>query len=219
MVKGIGQMNFAAQIGNPPYGKGGRLALKFLNDSAKRVRENDGQIILVLPKSVKQGSSNFNKIDKNLELVSNEDCDSKDFAASIDACIQEWKIGDKQRQLDIEYKQHPHIVFLKYKYRHDADIFIGGDGAGVSGRVFLPGEKNNDGKEWIDYEESSSHNYIQVRPDDENTREDILNRIISMGHNGDGTFRNIAMESTNGIPHCGMKKIITAYTLRFGNGH
>lgn len=212
-------MDFDAVIGNPPYGKGGRLALKFLNNAADRVRAKDGQIILVLPKSVKRGSANYNKINRDLEIVSTKDCADNDFAASIDACIQEWKIGDKQRELDVEYKKHPHIEFLKYEQRYDADIFVGGDGGGASGKVFLPGEKNKDGKKWVDYEKSSSHNYIRVKPDENTTKEQILQNIISMGQNGDGTLRKIATGTTNGIPHLGKGKFITAYTLRFGNGH
>tara|TARA_Y100001937_G_scaffold128020_1_gene202104 strand:- start:990 stop:2354 length:1365 start_codon:yes stop_codon:yes gene_type:complete len=212
-------MDFDAVIGNPPYGKGGRLALKFLNDSADRVRAKNGQIILVLPKSVKKGSANYNKINRDLEIVSSKDCAKNDFAASIGACIQEWKIGENQRELDPEYGQHPHIEFLKYKNRHDADIFVGGDGEGVSGKVFLPGEKNADGKPWLDYKESTSHNYIRVRPDDDITKEEILQRIIAMGHNGDGSLRKIAKGTTNGIPHLGKGKFIKAYTERYGNGH
>jgi hypothetical protein len=212
-------MDFDAVIGNPPYGKRGGLALKFLNNSADRVRAKNGQIILVLPKSVKQGSDNFNKIDRDLEIVSTKDCADNDFAASIDACIQEWKIGEKQRELDPEYKHHPHIEFLKYENRYDADIFVGGDGGGASGKVFLPGEKNADGKPWLDYEKSSSHNYIHVRPDEGITKEEILQRIVAMGQNGDGSLRKIATGTTNGIPHFGKGKFIKAYTERYGNGH
>ena len=105
---------------------------------------------LVLPKSEAR-FSNYNK-DRDLEIVSNNECADNDFAASIDACIQEWKIGENQRELDPEYKQHPHIEFLKYENDDDADIFVGGDGGGASGKVFLPGEKNTDGKPWLDYE-------------------------------------------------------------------
>lgn len=212
-------MDFDAVIGNPPYGKGGKLALRFLNSAADRVREKKGQIILVLPKSVKQGSANYNKISRELELVWTKDCEDKDFASSIDACIQEWKIGDKPRDLDLVYKEHPHIEFLKYEQRYDADIFVGGDGGGASGKVFLPGEKNEGGKEWTDYEKSSSHNYIRVRPDEKTSKDEILRRIISLGQNGDNTFRKTSMETTNGIPHLGKTKLITIYTNRYGNGH
>jgi hypothetical protein len=212
-------MDFNVVIGNPPFGKGGRLALNFLNNAAERVRAKNGQIILILPKSMKQGSANFNKINRDLELVSTQDCADNDFAASIDACIQEWKIGEKQRDLDPTYKEHPHIEFLKYEHRYDADIFVGGDGAGVSGKVYLPGEKNENGKVWTDYEKSSSHNYIRVRPDVNTTKEEILKRIISLGQNGDNSFRNTSMETTNGIPHLGKTKLITIYTKRYGNGH
>jgi len=212
-------MDFDAVIGNPPYGKRGALALKFLNDAADRIRSKDGQILMVLPKSIKKGSSNFNKINRELELLSSKDCDPKDFAASIDACIQEWKIGENIRPLEVEHREHPHIEFLSYENRYDADIFVGGDGAGASGRVFLHGEKNPEGKEWTDYEKSSGHNYIRVRPDENNTKEQILERIISLGQKGDNTFRDVATGTTNGIPHLGKTKLITIYTKKYGNGH
>ena len=212
-------MDFDAVIGNPPYGKRGGLALKFLNNSAERVREKDGQIILVLPKSMKQGSDNFNKINRDLEIVSTKDCADNDFAASIDACIQEWKIGDEPRELDPQYKQHPHIEFLKYENRHDADIFVGNDGEGAGGKVFLPGEKNLKGMPWLDYEKSSKHHYIRVRPDNDITREEILQRIVAMGQKGDGSLREVARGTTNGTPHLGKGKFIKAYTERYGNGH
>ena len=212
-------MDFDAVIANPPYGKGGALALRFLNDSADRVRTKNGQLIMVLPKSIKKGSSNFNKINQELELVSSEDCDPKDFSSSIDACIQEWKIGEKIRPLEVEHREHPHIEFLTYENRYDADIFVGGDGGGASGKVFLPGEKNPEGKKWTDYEKSSSHNYIRVRPDENNTKEQILKRIISLGQKGNNIFRDVAMGTTNGIPHLGKTKLITIYTQRYGNGH
>jgi hypothetical protein len=212
-------MDFDATIGNPPYGKGGKLALKFLNSAAERVRAKNGHIILVLPKSMKQGYENYNKINRDLELVSTKDCADNDFAASIDACIQEWKIGEDQRELDPEYKAHPQIEFLKYEHRYDADIFVGGDGAGASGKVFLPGEKNENGKAWTDYEKSSSHNYIRVRPDENITKEEILERIISLGQKGDNTFRTVSTQTTNGIPHLGKGKFLKIYTERYGNGH
>ena len=212
-------MDFDAVIANPPYGKGGALALRFLNDSADRVRTKNGQLIMVLPKSIKKGSANFNKINQELELVSSEDCDPKDFSSSIDACIQEWKIGEKIRPLEVEHREHPHIEFLTYENRYDADIFVGGDGGGASGKVFLPGEKNPEGKKWTDYEKSSSHNYIRVRPDENNTKEQILKRIISLGQKGNNIFRDVAMGTTNGIPHLGKTKLITIYTQRYGNGH
>ena len=212
-------MDFDAVIGNPPYGKRGGLALKFLNNSTDRVRAKNGQIILVLPKSIKQGSDNYNKIDRDLELVSTKDCADNDFAASIDACIQEWKIGENQRELDSVYKQHPHIEFLKYENRHDADIFVGNDGEGSGGKVFLPGEKNPKGVPWLDYKKSSKHHYICARPDENITKEEILQHIVAMGQNGDGSLRSIARGTTNGTPHLGKGKFIKAYTERYGNGH
>lgn len=212
-------MDFDAVIGNPPFGKGGGLALRFLNSCADRVRAKDGQILLILPKSIKKGSSNFNKINRELELVSTVDCDPKDFASSIDACIQEWKIGETLRPLELECKEHPHLEFLSYERRYDADIFVGGDGEGSCGKVYLPSWKGSDGQGFTKYSKSSSHNYIKIRPDDNNTKDDIIMRLVSLGHQGDNTFRNIGRETTNGIPHLGKKKLITAYVNRYGNGH
>ena len=210
-------MKFDAILGNPPFGKGGNLALNFLNSCADRIEE-DGVILLVLPKSIKKGSNNFNKINRSLELIKTEDCDPKAFSSSIDACIQEWRIGKELRPLEEQHKIHPHIRFLSYERRYDADIFVGGDGAGSCGKVHLPSWKGKDGKGFYKYEKSSSHNYIQIVPDDDNTKEEIINRIISLGHEGDNTFRDIGTGTTNGIPHLGKTKLITAYVKRYGTG-
>ena len=211
-------MKFDAILGNPPFGKGGNLALNFLNSAADRIEE-DGVILLVLPQSLKKGSNNFNKINRSLELIKTEDCDPKDFSASIDACIQEWRIGEELRPLEEKHKVHPHISFLSYERRYDADIFVGGDGAGSCGKVHLPSWRGKDGKGFYKYEKSSSHNYIQVIPDDDNTKEEIIKRIISLGHEGDNTFRDIGTGTTNGIPHLGKTKLITAYVKRYGTGY
>ena len=211
-------MKFDAILGNPPFGKGGNLALNFLNSAADRIEE-DGVILLVLPKSIKKGSNNFNKINRSLELVNTKDCEPKDFSASIDACVQEWRIGKELRPLEEQHKVHPHIRFLSYERRYDADIFVGGDGAGSCGKVHLPSWRGKDGKGFYKYEKSSSHNYIQVIPDDDNTKEEIIKRIISLGHEGDNTFRDIGTGTTNGIPHLGKTKLITAYVKRYGTGY
>ncbi len=211
-------MKFSGILGNPPFGKGGNLALNFLNSCADRI-EDDGVILLVLPKSIKKGSNNFNKINRSLELVDTKDCDPKDFSSSIDACIQEWRIGEKLRPLEEQHKVHPHISFLSYERRYDADIFVGGDGAGSCGKVHLPSWRGKDGKGFCKYEKSSSHNYIQIVPDDDTTKEEIINRIISLGHEGDNTFRDIGTGTTNGIPHLGKTKLITAYVKRYGTGY
>lgn len=212
-------MDFDGIIGNPPFGKGGNLALNFLNNSANRVRQKNGFILYILPKSIKKGSANFNKIDRSLELVDSKDCDPKDFSSSIDACIQEWRIGETLRPIEKQYKEHPHIEFLKYEHRFDADIFVGGDGEGSCGKVHLPSWIGKDGKGFTKYEKSSSHNYIKVRPDDDITKEEIIRRIVSLGHEGDNTFTSIGKGTTNGIPHLGKTKLITAYVNRYGTGH
>ena len=66
---------------------------------------------------------------------------------------------------------------------------------------------------------SSSHNYIRIRPDEDITKEEILQRIVVWDKNGDGSLRKIATGTTNGIRHLGKGKFIKAYTERYGNGH
>ena len=53
-------MRFSLAIGNPPYGVGGNLAIRFLNKTA----EITDDIRFVLPTSVRKPSS-LNKIKKN----------------------------------------------------------------------------------------------------------------------------------------------------------
>ena len=51
------------------------------------------------------------------------------------------------------------------------------------------------------------------------TKEEILERIVAMGQNGDGSLRKIATRTTNGIPHLGVGKSSKRDNERYGNGH
>ena len=57
-------MDFDVVLGNPPYGKGGNLALKFLNSAGNRIK-SDGIVLQVLPQSIRSDTLQ-NKIKQDL---------------------------------------------------------------------------------------------------------------------------------------------------------
>ena len=85
-------MRFSLAIGNPPYGIGGNLAIKFLNKTA----EITDDIRFVLPTSVRKPSS-LNKIKGHLHCVMDEDLDSSTFPNGISAVKQYWEVKNTSR--------------------------------------------------------------------------------------------------------------------------
>lgn len=76
-------MRFTLAIGNPPYGVGGNLAIKFLNKTA----EITDDIRFVLPTSMRKPSS-LNKIVGHLHCAVDEDLDASTFPGGISAIKQ-----------------------------------------------------------------------------------------------------------------------------------
>ena len=128
-------MRFRLAIGNPPYGVGGNLAIKFLNKTA----EITDDIRFVLPTSVRKPSS-LNKIKGHLHCVMDEDLDSSTFPNGISAVKQYWEVKNTSRfaigvgEIPM-MKEHPDFEFLPYERRFEADVFVGEYGCGPSGRV------------------------------------------------------------------------------------
>ena len=80
---------FTLAIGNPPYGVGGNLAIRFLNKTS----EVTDDIRFVLPTSVRKPSS-LNKIAGHLHCVVDEDLDAKSFPGGINAVKQNWEVKE-----------------------------------------------------------------------------------------------------------------------------
>ena len=123
-------MRFDVIIGNPPYGTGANLAIKFVNKSA----EYTDDLRYVLPLSF-QRDSVINRIDQNLQIVHDEVLPDKTFPRSIRAVYQRFEPGDEPRPLIPVFRTHPDFTFLPYDERSKATLFIGGAGAGPAGKV------------------------------------------------------------------------------------
>jgi hypothetical protein len=128
-------MRFSLAIGNPPYGVGGNLAIKFLNKTA----EITDDIRFVLPTSVRKPSS-LNKIKGHLHCVVDEDLDVSTFPGGISAVKQYWEVRNTTRfaigvgEIPM-MREHSDFEFLPYERRDEADVFVGEYGCGPSGRV------------------------------------------------------------------------------------
>ena len=85
-------MKFTLAIGNPPYGVGGNLAIRFLNKTS----EITDDIRFVLPTSVRKPSSQ-NKIKSYLHCIIDEDLDHTTFPGGINAVIQYWQVQNTSR--------------------------------------------------------------------------------------------------------------------------
>jgi hypothetical protein len=123
-------MKFDVVIGNPPYGSGGNLAIRFLNKCA----DLSDDIRLVMPVSIRKPSSQ-NKV--RLDLICIEDVTLPDttFGKTIKTVRQRWIKTDTLRDKISTFTTHPDLEFVSYNERHDANVFIGLKGGGPGGRV------------------------------------------------------------------------------------
>ena len=127
-------MRFDIIIGNPPYGVAANMAVKFLNKSC----ELSDDVRMVLPASF-QRDSVMNRIDLEAELIQDIRLPDETFPRDITTVRQRWvKTGTPREKITI-YKTHPDFQFIKYKDKDQATLFIGGAGAGPSGKVKTEG--------------------------------------------------------------------------------
>lgn len=182
---------FTLAIGNPPYGVGGNLAIKFLNKTA----EITDDIRFVLPTSVRKPSS-LNKIVGHLHCVLDEDCDPKCFPGGINAVKQHWEVKNSSRfargvgEIPM-MREHPDFEFLPYERRDEADVFVGEYGCGPSGRVKT--------ENFTHY--AKGHHFLRCRD---------LTVVQNMVEFAD-KFRAAATQC-NGRYHFGKNDLITTYT-------
>lgn len=179
------KMRFTLAIGNPPYGVGGNLAIKFLNKTA----ELTDDIRFVLPTSVRKPSS-LNKISPNLHCIEDVDCDSKTFPGGINAVKQRWVVKGEKREKIHMHTSHPDFEFLPYEKRFEADVFIGEYGCGPSGRVKT--------ENFTHY--AKGHHFIKVRDPQ------VIQNFLEFADK----FREVANQC-NGRYHFGKNDLITTY--------
>ena len=123
-------MKFDIIIGNPPYGSGANLAIKFVNKCA----ELSDDIRMVLPLSFVKDSVQ-NKVDLNLVIAEERELPHDTFPNGIRAVYQRWVTSETPRVKVIKPRTHEDFEFLKYEDRFNANVFIGEYGCGPSGRV------------------------------------------------------------------------------------
>ena len=183
-------MKFTLAIGNPPYGVGGNLAIKFLNKTS----EITDDIRFVLPTSVRKPSSQ-NKIKSYLHCEVDDDLDSATFPGGISAVKQYWKVKNTSRfakgvnEIPM-HREHPDFEFLDYKDRFEADVFIGEYGCGPSGIVKT--------ENFTHY--AKGHHFLSVRSPD------VLENLVRFAPK----FREVATV-TNGRYHFGKNDLISTY--------
>lgn len=178
-------MRFTLAIGNPPYGVGGNLAIKFLNKTA----EITDDIRFVLPTSVRKPSS-LNKISAHLHLDIDEDTDPKSFPNGISAVYQRWEVKDEKREKIELLKSHPDFEFLPYDRRFEADVFVGEYGCGPSGRVKT--------ENFTHY--AKGHHFLKVRSPE------VVQNLVEFAP----VFREVAGQC-NGRNHFGKNDLISTY--------
>jgi hypothetical protein len=183
-------MRFSLAIGNPPYGVGGNLAIRFLNKTA----EITDDIRFVLPTSVRKPSS-LNKIKAHLHCTVDEDLDESTFPGGISAVKQYWEVRNTSRfQVGVGeipmMREHPDFEFLPYEQRFDADVFVGEYGSGPSGRVKT--------ENFTHY--AKGHHFLKVRDPS------VIQNLVEFATR----FREVA-SSCNGRRHFGKNDLISTY--------
>jgi len=178
-------MKFTMALGNPPYGVGGNLAIKFLNKTA----EITDDIRFVLPTSVRKPSS-LNKINANLHCIIDEDLSASTFPNGISAVYQKWEVRKTLRDKIQLLKTHPDFEFLPYEKRFEADVFVGEYGSGPSGRVKT--------KNFTHY--ARGHHFLKVRSPE------VIQNLVEFAH----VFREVASQC-NGRRHFGKNDLISTY--------
>ena len=183
-------MKFTLALGNPPYGVGGNLAIRFVNKTS----DITDDIRFVLPTSVRKPSSQ-NKIKSYLHCIIDEDLDHTTFPGGISAVKQYWKVKNTSRfQVGVGeipmHTEHPDFEFLDYENRFEADVFVGEYGCGPSGRV-----KTEDFTHY-----AKGHHFLSVKSPH------VIKNLVEFAP----MFREAATQC-NGRYHFGKNDLISTY--------
>lgn len=178
-------MKFDVIIGNPPYGSGANLAIKFVNKSA----EMSDDIFMVLPRSFEKDSVQ-NKIRLDLELIESVVLPENTFPNGIRAVRQRWVKTNTHRKKVEKPRTHEDFEFLKYENRFKANVFIGEYGCGPSGRVKT--------ENFTHY--AKGHYFILAKD------QSVIDRLVSL----EPKFRAVAADC-NGRYHISKGELVEIY--------
>ena len=181
-----GIMRFDLVIGNPPYGTGANLAIKFVNKAG----DLSDNIWMVLPRSFEKDSVQ-NKVRLDFEIEESLVLPEDTFPNGIRAVKQKWIKTDKLRKKVEKPRSHEDFEFLKYEDRFRANVFIGEYGCGPSGRVKT--------ENFTHY--AKGHYFILAK--DQN----VIDKLVSL----EPKFRNKAA-GCNGRFHISKPEIVEIYT-------
>lgn len=183
------KMKFTTVIGNPPYGSGGNLAIKFIN----KCTQLSDDVRLVLPLSVRKPSS-LNKIRLDIECTYDEELPEDTFPKGISTVLQHWSPTDTPREKIFTYRTHPHFDFVKKSNSPDLMIFRCG---ASTGKIRYPGEFDNN---------KEDHYYIRVSSDEvKKNLESISDALVELS------------TVQNGRPGISKHELIETYVDRYGS--
>ena len=160
-------MKFDVVVGNPPYGSGGNLAIRFLN----KCGDLSDDIRLVLPVSIRKPSSQ-NKVRLDLICVEDEDLSEETFGKNITAVRQRWVKTDSLRDKIETFTTHPDFEFVKKVNNPDIMIFRCGASTGKVTDDFV--------------ENKPDHYYIKANSDTIDKLKSITPELIDISKNVNG---------------------------------
>lgn len=116
-------------IGNPPYGSGASLAVKFLNKSF----ELTDDVYFVLPASIEKPSL-LNRVNTSFDVAHSEKLPNDTFPRNIQTVYQHWSKATTPRLKIKTLRSHPDLKFVS---KEEANVGIGRVGNGGAGYVML----------------------------------------------------------------------------------
>jgi hypothetical protein len=182
---------FDVVIGNPPYGVGASLAIKFLNHAFEICND----VRLVMPRSLTQRVSTLNRVRLDIVCKSDEALPNDTFHSNIRANYQQWVSG-KREKVEV-VTSHKDWTWLKRESREIPDLVIRGTGT-RSGAVYLP-----DHPKFEHYANASYYLKIKASPEVVTRFVDLEQDLIK------------AADSCNGRPHACKSLVVTVYNQRF----